>query len=158
MITRINQIVGVALSYVYALVAILTFVEVCRRYFFNAPSQWSIEVVILLAALHYIMSGAQAYANDTHIRITVVYDRLPARVRWVMRLLERVLVATVAGIVAVWAYRQADFAIEIGERSGSNWNTPSPMILKAVVFVGLVMIVLQAIEHLIRDLRRRDDS
>ena len=60
MITRFNKRLGELLSYGYAVVAILTFGEVCARYLFDSPTQWTIEVVILIAALHYIISGPQA--------------------------------------------------------------------------------------------------
>ncbi|MCO5066264.1 MAG: TRAP transporter small permease [Rhizobiaceae bacterium] len=157
MIARINKFVGVTLSYGYAIVAVLTFAEVCARYIFNSPTQWSVEIVILIAALHYIMGGAQAAADETHIRITAIYDRLPASAQYVLTLFERVLVIVVCAIVGLWAFYQAQFAIQIGERSGSNWNTPSPMILKVVVVIGIVMIGLQAVEYLIRDLRKHNE-
>lgn len=155
MVARISRFIGVTLSYGYAVVAVLTFVEVCARYFFNAPTQWSIEIVILIAALHYIMSGAQAYADDTHIRITVLFDRLSVRAQWAFRIVERMLITVVCAIVGTWAFFAAQFSIQIGERSGSNWNTPSPMIVKVVVVVGLALMGLQALENLIRDLRTR---
>ena len=158
MITRFNQRVGQALSYVYAVVAVLTFGEVCARYFFNAPTQWTIEVVILLAAAHYIMSGPQAYANQSHIRITVLYDRLPHAAQKALTVFERLVVATVGALVGYWAVRQAESALSIMERTGSNLNTPSPTILKVVLAVGVGLIAVQAVVHLVRDLGRRDGS
>lgn len=158
MITRFNKRFGELLSYVYAVVAILTFGEVCARYLFDSPTQWTIEVVILIAALHYIISGPQAYANDSHIRIDVLYDRLPLALQKALRVVERLIVGTVAAMVGYWAVRQADSAVAIVERTGSNVNTPSPTILKVVLAVAFALIAVQAVVHLIDDLRHRDGS
>ena len=157
MLTRFNSRLGAAFSYVYAIVAVLTFGEVCARYFFNSPTQWTIEIVVLLAAAHYMIAGPQAYAADAHIRITVLYDRLPDRARKALTVVERLVVASACAIVGWWAVRQADRAIEIGERSGSNLNTLSPTILKVVLALAMVLFALQAVAHLLRGAARADD-
>lgn len=158
MLTRFNSRFGEAVSYVYAVVAVLTFGEVCARYFFNSPTQWSTEVVILLAALHYLLSGPQAYADQSHIRITVLYDRLPQAAQRVLTIVERLFVAAVCALVGYWSIVQARSALAIVERTGSNWNSPSPTILKVVLAVGMGLMALQAVAHLIRDLRGRDGT
>jgi TRAP-type mannitol/chloroaromatic compound transport system permease small subunit len=71
---------------------------------------------------------------------------------------ERLIVGTVAAMVGYWAVRQADSAVAIVERTGSNVNTPSPTILKVVLAVAFALIAVQAVAHLIDDLRHRDGS
>lgn len=157
-ITRFNQALGVTVSYVYAVIAFLTFGEVFARYFFNAPTQWTTELVVLLAAIHYLMAGPQAYAGQSHIRITVLYDRLSARSQKLLTLFERLVVTTVCAMVGYWAIQQAQKALSITERTGSNWNTPSPTILKVVLCVALGLFAVQAVVHLVRDLRGRNGA
>jgi TRAP-type C4-dicarboxylate transport system permease small subunit len=158
MFTRFNQWLGDALSYVYAVIAVLTFGEVCARYFFNAPTQWTTELVVLLAALHYLISGPQAYALSNHIRITVLYEKLPKKAQYVLTLFERLVVTTVCGMVGYWAINQADRAISMTESTGTNWNTPTPTILKIVLCISLGLFAAQALIHLVNDVRRRNGS
>ncbi len=155
MLSRFNKLLGVSLSYGYAIVAALTLFEVGARYIFNSPTQWSVEVVIFIAALHYIFGGAQAAADESHIRITAVYDRLSPRLRYALTILERLITIAVCGLVGLWAFYQARFSLKINEHSGSNWNPPTPMIIKVAVCIGVVLMGLQAVEYLIRDLRRK---
>ncbi|WP_157961799.1 TRAP transporter small permease subunit [Acuticoccus kandeliae] len=150
--TRFNRLLGAAFSYVYAAVAVLTFGEVCARYLFNSPTQWTIEIVVLIAAMHYMIAAPQAYADDGHIRITALYDRLPLSAQKGLRIFERIVVASVAGIVGYWALKQAESAIAIGERTGSNFNSLSPTILKVTLVVALGLLLLQALVHLKREL------
>lgn len=158
MLTAFNRRLGDALSYVYPVIAVLTFGEVCSRYLFNSPTQWTIEIVVLLAALHYLIAGPQAYATQDHIRITVFTEKLPQKLRWLLSLFERLVVVAVCGMIAYWALHQAMKAISIPERTGSNLNTLSPTILKVVLLIGLVLFGLQALAHLLRDLGHRDGS
>lgn len=158
MFTLFNQRLGNAVSYVYAIIAVLTFGEVCARYFFNSPTQWTTELVVLLAGFHYLLSGPQAYASNGHIRITVLYDKLPGRIQHLLTLLERVVVAVTCCMVGYWALFQAERAIGIPERTGTNWNTTSPTILKVVLCISLALFAVQAIVHLVKDLGRRNGS
>ncbi|ASP23238.1 tripartite ATP-independent periplasmic transporter, DctQ component (plasmid) [Antarctobacter heliothermus] len=158
MITTAIRRLGDGLSYVYAVIAVLTFGEVCARYFFNAPSQWTIEVVVMLASVHYLMAGPQAYATQTHIRITVLSEKLPLRIQWLLSLFERAVVAVVCAMIGYWALHQAMKAVSITERTGSNLNTPSPTILKVVLVIAIGLFTLQAIVHFIKDLRSRNGS
>tara|TARA_R110002020_G_scaffold24424_8_gene80449 strand:+ start:6381 stop:6857 length:477 start_codon:yes stop_codon:yes gene_type:complete len=158
MLTSFNRRLGDAMAYVYAVIAVLTFGEVCARYFFNSPTQWTTELVILLAAMHYLFSGPQAYADNGHIRITVLYERLPAPVQRLLTLLERAVVALTCGLIFYWAVFQAERALGIPERTGTNWNTPSPTILKVVLCISLALFAVQALVHLVKDLGRRNGS
>ncbi|MCS6867538.1 TRAP transporter small permease subunit, partial [Thermus sp.] len=58
-----------------AAVLILT-VEVVRRYFFNAPTQWAHEVSTLLFGLLYVLTGAYALRERAHVGVDVFYARL----------------------------------------------------------------------------------
>lgn len=158
MFTLFNQRLGDALSYVYAVIAVLTFGEVCARYFFDSPTQWTTELVILLASAHYLLAGPQAYAYDGHIRITVLYDKLPLRFQYLLRLFERVVVTVTCSMVTYWAFFQAERALGIPERSGTNWNTASPTILKVVLCLSLSLFAVQAVVHLVKDYGRRNGS
>ena len=156
MITTTIRRLGDGLSYVYAVIAVLTFGEVCARYFFNAPSQWTIEVVVLLAAVHYLVAGPAAYSNDSHIRITVLSEKFPPRVQRVLAGFERLMVACTCAAIGYWALQQAMTALAITERTGSNLNMPSPTILKVVLTGALGLFVVQALTHLVHDPRRHD--
>ena len=158
MLYKLNVRLGDALSYVYAVIAVLTVGEVGARYLFHSPTQWTVEVVLFLAALHYMLSGGQSYALGNHIRITVLYDRLPKRIQYYLTLMERVVVAAVCAATGYWAVHQARVALSVMERSGSSWNLPTPTVLKIVLVIAFALFGLQAVRYFIRDLRRPHGS
>ena len=73
--------IGEATSLVFLAAVALTFYEVILRYFFNAPTTWVHEVSIFLTAAAFIVAGSYTLQRKDHIRISLVFDMLPARGR-----------------------------------------------------------------------------
>lgn len=151
--------VALAASYGYALVFLLTLYEVVARYLLRSPTSWTMEVCILLAGVHYLVSGFSALARDQHIRVDALVSILPARVRRGLAWLEWTIVAGICVVLGWWAGRQAWVAIDGFERSGSQLNWPLPVILKTLVALVLLAMAVTAVLNLADRLpRERDDG
>jgi TRAP-type C4-dicarboxylate transport system permease small subunit len=153
MITRFNRALGDAMSYGYAVVFCLTFYEVAARYLFNAPTQWTLEVALLLAGLHYILCGPQVTANDGHIAVTTITDKLSPGAQRRFKQLGMIVTLACCAVLAWAAWNQAAFAIEFNERSGTTLNSPLPIILKIALIVSFVLMCVQSIANLARSRR-----
>jgi TRAP-type C4-dicarboxylate transport system permease small subunit len=134
--------VGEVLSYSYAVVFVVTIYEVFMRYVFHAPTQWTLEIALIAAALHYFFSGPQAIAADLHIRISFLADRFPRRARRFIDALGRLVGLVAMLAVLYWAVLQAWTAIERGEGSGTILNSPLPIILKVALAASLLLMIL----------------
>lgn len=153
-IDRSSRILGEYLSFVY-LASMLTIAwEVVARYVFNAPTVWAHETTITLTSVGFAFAGAYTLQRGEHIRITVIYDRLSPPVQRILDVFNGaaavafgVLFGYATGLVA-WQ------AIETVETSASAWNQPTPTITKTAVFLGTLMLTLQAISQFITTLRR----
>ena len=55
--------------------------EVVLRYLFNAPTIWAHETTIFLCGLAFLYGGLYCTARDRHIRVVLIYDSLPPRMR-----------------------------------------------------------------------------
>jgi TRAP-type C4-dicarboxylate transport system permease small subunit len=151
--------VALAASYGYALVFLFTLYEVVARYVLRSPTAWTMEVCILLAGVHYLVSGFSALARDQHIRVDALVSVLPRRVRRALEWLEWVIVAGVGVALGWWAGRQAWVAINGFERSGTQLNWPLPVILKTLVAIVLLAVAVTAVVNLADRLpRERDDG
>ena len=151
-VDRLSQFVGLSVSHLYMFCAVITVYEVVRRYFFHAPTQWAFEVVMVLCATAWALSGCYMTMRRSHISITVVYENVSDRARWYLDLF--ILVVSVG---AMWIFVYALWgpmvhAIKIIERSGTSFNSPEPFILKTALFVGAVLYGLQLIVNLIKHL------
>jgi TRAP-type C4-dicarboxylate transport system permease small subunit len=148
-ITRFNRALGDVLSCGYIIVFALTFFEVFARYVLQAPTQWTLEITLIVAGLHYLLCGAQVSADEGHIAVTAVTDKLPHRIQKILRRFG-IAVALVCCVILVWAsWNQTAFSISMNEHSGTVFNTPMPIILKVALLIGFTLMALQELVLLI---------
>ncbi len=78
---RINRIVANLVGGVVILMFASLFLQVCCRYFFNAPLPWPEEFTMFLMAWMSFLGASVALRNWGHIGIDFVLDRLNGRPR-----------------------------------------------------------------------------
>ena len=152
LVDRVNQFVGLSVAHLYLICAAITSYEVVMRYFFNAPTQWAFEVVMVVCASAWVMSGGYIAMRRGHIAITVLYDNVRDNVRWWLDLF--ILIVTVVSL-AIFMYALWDPMIDAQhalERSGTSFNSPEPYILKTLIFVGATLYWIQSIVNLLKHL------
>tara|TARA_R110002096_G_scaffold104648_6_gene230487 strand:- start:1162 stop:1692 length:531 start_codon:yes stop_codon:yes gene_type:complete len=157
-IDRLNQFLGLSAAHFYLVSAVITAYEVILRYFFNAPTLWAFEVVMVVCASAWVLSGPYVTMRNSHIAITVLYQYASDRVRW---WLDIFIYVVSIGSMTVLSYSLFDpmvVAIYGIERSGTSFNAPEPMILKTLMFVGAALYSLQLFANLIRHIGGRDRS
>ena len=132
----------------YAAVFLITIYDVGMRYFFSSPTVWGLELVIAIAAIHYVLAGAHALGEDKHVRIDVIYNLFPLRVRMVLDVVSYVLAICFLAIIVYYGSKQALPSIRSGETSGGGWNSHAPMLMKTAIPVGAMLMVLEAVNRL----------
>lgn len=147
-ISRFSQFSGLAIGQLYLLSAGITLWEVFSRYVLDAPTQWVFEVVLVLCATAWMISAGYVTLKNRHIGITVFYLMATDRAKWRLDLF-----ALLVGVVAVFlltndSMERALDAIDNVERAGSAFNSPEPMMLKAALFVGASIYLLQILVNL----------
>ena len=141
---------GLAVAQLYLICAAVTGYEVISRYVFNAPTQWVFEIVMVLAAIAWMLSAAYVTLHKRHIGITVFYIMASDKGKWWLD-----FIAYVVGVIALWlliddsVIRALDSVMMI-ERAGSAWNSPQPMILKSVLTIGAMTYLIQLMINLYR--------
>lgn len=149
-IDRVSQTVGLSVAHFYLVCALLTAYEVVLRYVFNSPTLWAFEVVMVVCATAWALSGPYVTMRRSHIAITVLYQHTRGKVRWVLDLLIQLtsLAAMLVLAYAVWPMMTE--ALHTIERSGTSFNSPEPLIIKTALFVGVALYAVQTLANLIR--------
>lgn len=152
-ISNLNQKIGDYASTIYLLVFAVMIYDVAVRYIWNKPTIWGLEFVIMVVGIHYVISGAHAIKNNTHVRIDVVYNMLPLRVQRWMDVIAHLMAIIYLLIIVYYGIEQAIPAVEMGERSGGGWNSMAPTYMKIAIPVGAFLMVLQSAVLLIDSLK-----
>lgn len=155
---------GKKLSLVFAVIVLVSFYEIVRRYLFDAPTLWVHETVTFAGATLFVLGGLYAFATDRHVRIVLLYDAVsPAIQRW-LRVLHHLLGLAFCGLLLYASWFMAKGAVQAPwggwrlETSGSAWNPPFPALLKVIIFIAVAVLTLQLLLHLVRDLRGKGDA
>ena len=105
---------------------------------------------MVVCAAAWVLSGGYVTMRRNHIAITVLYQYTTGRTRWWLDLFIQLVSL---GAIAVLCYAVSgpmEQALSGMERSGSSFNSPEPMILKTLLFVGTLLYLIQIIANLIR--------
>lgn len=151
-IDQTAEAVGRFASLLFVLIVAITAYEVMMRYLFSAPTSWVHEITVFLAAAAFVAGGPAAHAGRAHIAITVLPDRLSARSRARLRVLQDLLTLVFLGLLTYAAARQAEVSARDLETSGTALNLPTPVVLKALFTLACAVLFLQTVGHLRADL------
>ncbi len=154
-VDRFIRSLGEKTSIVFAIAVGLTFYEVVLRYFFNAPTTWVHEVTIALTATAFIIGGSYTLQRNGHIRITLVFDAMPALLRRWLNVVNLAIALYYLIALAYGASIQAGKSLSVMERTGTASNLPLPVTLKSILVIGVGLMLLQAALQLWRSLRGR---
>ncbi len=150
---RLTTLSGRLASLVFVAIVAVTAYEVTMRYLFNAPTIWAHEVSVLLAAGAFLIGGPFVHQERGHIVISALYDRLSPSVKRRANVLVSLCALAFLCFLAYAAAQQAYQALDIGERSGTALDWPTPTILKCLFALAAAFMALQTLAHLRHDLK-----
>ncbi len=140
---------GKRLSLVFALIVLVSFYEIVRRYVFGSPTLWVHETVTFAGATLFVLGGLYALATDRHVRIVLIYDAVsPAVQRW-LRVVHHLFGLAFCSMLLYASWFMARGAVWAPwggwrlETSGSAWNPPFPALLKVIILVAMAVMTLQ---------------
>ncbi len=145
-IERINLGVGWFAALLILPLTLATCYEVFARYLFTAPTIWAFELGYMLTGAYFLLGAALTLQRGEHIRIDLIYARLPARRKALIDLICYVcffIPFTIFIGGRLWQYMT--HAMDTGEGSGqSAWN-PVIWPFRLVFLVGFGTLGLQAL-------------
>lgn len=148
----INRFVAIGIGFFVIIASVLVVFEVVMRYGLNSPTQWSAELITYLCGAFYVLAGSYTESVDGHVRMDVLYGRLPPRARAAADLIGALcLIAFCAAIVwgaAEWSWD----AIVNGLTSGTVWNPPIAPIRLAIL-LGAVLLLWYGVGKLVWSVR-----
>ncbi|MDP4534098.1 TRAP transporter large permease subunit [Marinobacter salarius] len=133
--------------------AILSMVsyEVIARYFFNSPTDWTVEIsTYVLIAVAYV-GAAHAHSRGSNIRVEILLNALPANVR---RQLEDISAWCGLFFILFASWQVALYTLDNFDRGTKSYILMMPQwIPNAPIFVGLIILSMGILAE-IRTLRR----
>lgn len=150
-IDKISDYTGVFIALWTVNAVIFYFYEVVMRYIFNMPTIWVHEASFLLFGMQYLMTGAYALLHGAHVRVDILYVKLPPRGRVGMDIFTSVFffIFVIALLGTSWSFFTSSF--EMSERTLETWGIQYWPV-KFLMFSGAVLLTLAGISKLMKDI------
>jgi len=143
--------VGRAFGWCILILTLSVSYEVFVRYVLNSPTVWAFDMMIQMYGALFLMCGAYALAQDTHVRADVVYRLLPVKVQASLDFLLYFLFFFPGIIALVW------YGWEIASDSWRykevSFNSPASIqiyFFKTLIPLSGALLVIQGIAELVR--------
>lgn len=149
-VDAVNYRIGrIMMYFIFVMIGILLWSSISKTFFL--PSLWTLEVAQFAMVAYYIMGGPYSIQLGSNVRMDLFYSSWTPKTRaWVDSITVLFLIFYLG--VLIWGgLESAGYAIEYGERSYSAWR-PYMWPIKVILCTGLVLMLLQAIAELIKDL------
>lgn len=143
--------VGRAFGWCILVLTLSVSYEVFVRYILNKPTVWAFDTMVQMYGALFMMAGAYALAQDTHVRGDVLYRLFPIRMQATIDFI-LYLVFFFPGMVALFW-----FGMEIAQDSWRykevSWNSPARIqiyFFKTLIPLAAGLLLLQGLSELVR--------
>lgn len=146
---RIVDRLGYVFAFGIVMAALILLTEVFLRYVFNRPTIWAHETTVFLCGAAFIFGGLYCTCRNSHIRVVLLYDHFPPRLRRIADILISLVSALASGFFAYAAYHMVTRAVVTPsgdirlETTGSAWSPPTPALIKIFILMVMVLLVVQ---------------
>jgi TRAP-type mannitol/chloroaromatic compound transport system permease small subunit len=151
LIDQIGGWSGQFVAYWSVLAVFVYYYEVIARYVFNSPTNWAHESMFLMFGMQYLLSGAYAFREGSHVRVDVIYERFSMRTRAMVDIASSVVFFIFTITLIVTGFLFARDAVEVMEVSFTEWAIQYWPV-KITFVIGGVLLLLQGIAKLMRDI------
>jgi len=148
-IDKVNETVGNVVSFAVLFIMLIQVMDVVLRYVFRSPTIWAWDVNGQLFTATAILAGGYALQHRTHVSMDILYSRVHPRVQRVFDAISVPLVLMAFAIV-IWKGGEMGWTAWSTGARGRSYFSPILWPVRSTLFVGGVLIFLQAISNYTR--------
>ena len=149
-VERLNYRVGrFAMYLLFAIMAILLWSSVTKV--FKVPSLWTLEMAQFTLVAYYLLGAPYSMQLGANVRMDLLYSRLQPRTRALWDAFTVFALLFYLGVMLYGAIDSTAYSFKMGERSPTAWR-PYLWPIKLIICASFVLMILQALVHLFRDI------
>lgn len=147
---KFNKAIGrVTMYLVFVMMGILLYSSISKA--FLLPVNWTLEMAQFIMAGYYIVGGAYSLQLDSHVRMDLIYGSWSPRTKAIVDCVTVFMLIIYLFFMLYGGISSTSYALKYGETSYSSWS-PYMAPIKIAMTAGIVMMLLQAVSILIKDI------
>ena len=146
-IDAINRTIGRIFAWILLPMICLTAFEVFSRYVLKSPTVWAWELIIQIWGLMLMACGGYCYWKGGLVRVDLLYNKFPVKVRCGINIATAILVLICMGLVFIYGINIFLLSFRLNERISSVWGSPM-WTIRFWVPLGAALMFIQAISEL----------
>ena len=144
-----NRRIGRLMMYgIFIMVGILMWSSISKTFFM--PSLWTLESAQFCMVAYYILGGAYAIQLNANVRMDLFYGEWPLKKRAWVDVFTVFFLLFYLGVLLYGGIESLLYSFEYDQRSRTAWR-PLLWPIKALMCFGFVLMLLQSISQLIKD-------
>jgi TRAP-type mannitol/chloroaromatic compound transport system permease small subunit len=152
-VEAVGRLVGrLTMLLVFVMIGVLLYSSISRTAF-NLPLIWVVEISQFMLVGYFLLGGAYSMQLDAHVRMDLFYSKWRPRRRAFTDSITAFCLIFYLVVLLMGGLSSTQYAIEYGQKNYSTWAPPLAPI-KIIMCIGIVLMLLQAIAILIRDVAR----
>lgn len=143
-IDMISSKIGDGLSILILVIMFFTTIEVVLRYVFNSPTIWVWPLSRQIFGVYILFAGIYAMSKDAHIRIEIIYNMLPVKIKKIAGLIAIVSFISFMGVLIWQGAWMGQNSLASGETAHGAFRIPLYP-LKILIPVAAVLFFLEGV-------------
>lgn len=148
LVLHIEEIIAVT---ALAIMLCAIFYNVMMRYCFRAPTAWADELSMICLAYVTFVGGAAAYKRNLHFGIDILLDKLPLKLRLIVRQITNLAFVVMFAYVTVLGYDLFHKAVKVFNYTGWSYK-----IMDAALPLGFLSMTIYSTCFLVQSFRDKD--
>lgn len=151
-VDRMNTVIGRIVMYsLFVMVGILLWSSVSKTFF--TPTLWTLETAQFSLAAYYMLGGAYAMQHGGHVRMDLFYSEWSPRTKAAVDCFTVLFLIFFLVVLLLGGINSTAYSLTYNERSATAWR-PLMWPIKIIMCTGIVLMLLQSIAELIKDVAR----
>ncbi|MGF1551875.1 MAG: TRAP transporter small permease subunit [Paracoccaceae bacterium] len=151
----VNARLGLAVRWLALAMVLVQFAVVALRYVFGVSFVWLDESVLYLHAGLFMLGAGYTLLVDGHVRVDVLHARAGPGVRRAIDLAGHLLLLIPSmTVLLVWSWPSVARTWAVLEGPVSVGGVPASFLLKSLIPAFCLILIVQAIAHVLRSLSR----
>ena len=152
LIDSLSDHAGRLVAYLIPILALVEVYEVVARYVCDAPTIWASELSAMLFGVFILIGGADTLRQGGHVNMDILYSRFSPRGRAALDIVTFLLFLVFIGVLLWKGWETAWRSLKLLEHDSTEWGPPLYP-FKLMLPLGALLILLQGVAKLVRDIR-----